>query len=273
MPSLLDLAREIRDEIVALVITSEISHPSNGTRLRTRDYPNWKMGQHIFIPSSPDAYRPPALSLLLTNKQMHAETLSLIAREKVDVSLDLTFLDMVWLWPAYRTILPRTKTSLNTLVVNVSLAISDESGRINVINSINDAFWSFITRFLLLGPVGDIASVDSDLNIYVRELRVNIDTEKHRTGNYLFSEEEVPTRAVEGFAHLTDQHKWLYGADAQTAKPWIDRFDTTMDSEDLRRPWLTVVHERVGRIVFCVGGQVRREWSRGNTGTLDTRSR
>jgi len=260
MLSFLELPRELRDEIIGLVVNARIPHRSNGTRLRTRDYPNWTEGQHIFVPSSPDAYRPPSLSLLSTSKQVRAETLSLIAREKVDVSLDLTFLDMVWLWPTYRIILPRTSTSLNTLVVNVSIVISDESSETRTRPSMNNAFWSFITRLLVLGPVGDIANVESALNIYVRELRVNFDSEKHRTGNYVFSEEEVPTRAVKGLAHLTDNHKWLYGADAETANSWIDRFEIDMESEILHRPWLTAVLERVGRIVFCVNGQVRREW-------------
>jgi hypothetical protein len=212
------------------------------------------------MPSSPDAYRPPSLSLLYTSRQLRAETLSLIAREKVDVSLDFAILDMLWLWPTYRIILPRTSKTLKKLVVHISLATSDESSHNRRMHATYEAFWSFLNRFLMVGPIGDMAYDEPDLDMHLRELRINFDSEKHRTGNYVFSQEEIPTRAVEGLAHLTDNHKWLYGADAEIAKSWIDQFvANVLDSHVHRTPWLAAVLGKIERTVFCVDGEVRCE--------------
>lgn len=105
MLSLLTLPRELCDEILSLVLSSRMVMPVNGTRFRSQD-----LGPHqvIFFPRSPGAYRPPSLPLLLTNKQLYAETILVIEREAFIIEVDVALVGMVMLWPTYRAIPPRT---------------------------------------------------------------------------------------------------------------------------------------------------------------------
>jgi hypothetical protein len=267
MASFLSLPQELRDEIIRLVVAAEVPYSPDATRIRMSDYRKWDDGQHVFMPKSADAYRPPALSLLYTSKRVRAETLKLIVREKVDVLVDLVFLDHVWLWPTYRIILPRTSTSLKLLVVDLSFAISDEfAAKANRFYPNCKCFFGFMHRFLSLGPVGDAGERDYH-DMYVGELRINVESEKHGTGNYMFRDDEIPMREVDGFAHLTDNHKWLYGTEWKQADLWCREFDDffltpaepEFDPDDPDWRGFTAVKERVGRMVLCVDGQVRGE--------------
>ncbi|KAF2677809.1 hypothetical protein K458DRAFT_156467 [Lentithecium fluviatile CBS 122367] len=259
MPSLLTLPRELRDEIIGLVVASNIPLPADRTRRRARDYRVWSMDHVVFHPSSPAAYRPSSLSLLLTSKQIYAETLSRLEQAETDLEVDVAFLDMAWLWPTYRVIPPRTERPLKRMDVNISLVQSEEEARTVRMRVTYDTFWGFAHRLLVVGPIRDAYKPKG--GICVKELRLNLDMDKNRTGNYMFSEVEIPMRTVEGHANLTENHRWLFGSEASVAETWVKQLATfTVEDIALARTWkpmAAMALRRIGRVVFCIDGKER----------------
>jgi hypothetical protein len=255
MPTLLSLPQELLDEIIGLVVTAEIPHSSSTSRIRIREHRKWAGAHHVFVPDSADSYRPSSLSLLYTSKRVRADTLRLIEREETDAVVDLAVIDRVWLWPTYRTLLPRTATILNSLVLNVSLASSDEAKPLPYPYR-NQHVWGFIRRFLSVGPVGDVRE-EKELDIRIETVRINLASEVHN-GRYLFSQEEIPMRDIQQMAHLLDCHEWLYSEDYDSIVSWVvDLQENWLNSPETieQFDWFREVCRRVRRIEICVDGR------------------
>lgn len=267
MLSLLDIPREIRDEILCLVLSFPVNTTSNFIRDRYEDYDRWPSGSYIYIPSTDVLLFPiQALSLLYTCSQLNAETVHCIAKGRPPPTVDIAIIEKHWLWPTWRIMPPRTISLLEKLTVNIYLAQTmedDDSLDWGMLGS-NRALQSFISRFLIFGAVGDRKSTEEDLSIQVREVTVDVKAPNRLSGKEIFSWDAIPFRKMHGMAHLT--YDTLSPMPLEESFAWLDQFVKYLESHpslhvrpsalsDALRPF----YERIGRLTFCINGVERHE--------------
>ncbi|KAF1949802.1 hypothetical protein CC80DRAFT_598677 [Byssothecium circinans] len=197
--------------------------------------------------------------LLLVSKQVRAETLDALVHHKLAPALDIAIIDWHWLWPTWRLNIPRTEAVLDRVDINILLAT--EEGNFNAGSLLgvhmwrtSVTFWSFISRLLNAGPANAIDSRKPNLNIRIRELRINLKLTSNRqvSPEHLVSAEDIPRRKMDGFAHLNhDQvHRTeaLYGDELFTGlRKYLEGAIQQPDGCTLAYEQLA---ERVGKIVF-----------------------
>lgn len=284
MAGLLDLPRELRDDIIHLVLSSPITVVPNTTRKVTNDFVFWHDLRRVFYLASTNAYRPNSLCLLLVNRQLHAETREYLARKKPPFILDLAIVDKSWLWPTWRWVPTGGAALLERVDVNLIPCCAEEERRLQVNweeryqlgRQLHNTICSILRRFLTLGAVGDIeeqvqarldnAEIPLDpahfRNLRINNLFFNIDTTKYKTGNEQLSYEEIPGRAIEGMAHLTNDP--LYPIDARSSEAFLAllavELKHLLNSRWPPNPMMAkILYERIGAMHFCVNGKVQKK--------------
>ncbi|KAF2641390.1 hypothetical protein P280DRAFT_469014 [Massarina eburnea CBS 473.64] len=273
MPSLPDLPREIRDEIVRLAVLEWAEQPSNTSN--TRRYRRKDVGEYPRLADFRDCvYQPensPTIPLLQVNKQFRAEAFDAIAHHRLVSRIDLAFIDWTWLWPTWRIVLPRTTPVIDRLDVNVILAVSEDDYEHRRSTQTQTwrtcaTLWGFISRLLGVGPVGSMDTGRPDQNIRIRELRIDIVTEFMDRGPWgqtqPMPEDKIPNRVMDGLAHL--DHKQLFTVDESSATQYFDQLLAHLDDHcrDMveRAPGTQTyiqILERIGRIAFTLNSKSR----------------
>lgn len=97
MPSLLTVPRELRDNILSNVVCAYRPAPTSISEISQQDRKRVRRKRHgaeaTYHLINPSHYRPNASPLLLTCKQLHAETRDILKRNPLHYELDIKFLN------------------------------------------------------------------------------------------------------------------------------------------------------------------------------------
>jgi len=280
MPTLLGLPRELRDEIILLVLLTPPSLPNNAER-KASNYPYASVyANRIHYLVSEINYRPTALGLLLTCHQLCAETQNAISRSRLVFNVDLAIVNECWLWPTWRFISTKTHPCLDRMNINLQLCCTPEDRAFQTgfserherssfrVDPIIQTLCGFLQRFLSLGAASNITTrMETGLmknnrefkrDLRIRRLHVNVCTTPPKDER--LSHEQVPGRVIDGLKHLTNDP--LYAADGIASRDllgWlIDQiYHLLVWTPDA--PASSLLFGRVGTIVYCLDGTIAQE--------------
>ncbi|KAF2869221.1 hypothetical protein BDV95DRAFT_578617 [Massariosphaeria phaeospora] len=285
MPGFFDLPRELRDQILDLTLSSPITIPLNSTRKVSNDHVYWHDLRRVFYPTWHAAHRPNALGLLLSNRQLYAETFHLLSKEPPIFVLDLAIVNESWLWLTWRFIPPNSLPLLEKVQINLIPCCTEEervlqvdwSDQYHLGQQLHNTICSVLKRFLTVGAVGDLTDAEKRRlgreyssaarepqhfrNLRVKSLVFNIDTTNYGSGNDELAFNDVPARFIEGMAHLNNHPLYPVSpwAAAQCLTWLASRMDDLLAKGPLKPFNLTkVLYERVGTITFTLDGKVER---------------
>lgn len=270
MPSLLSLPRELRDEIIELVLSSQVALPLGTTCERYHlgqmmpHYPEWLVVDiPFFFPNTEAACSPPGLGLLRTNKQLRSETIDRIENAGIPLTLDMAMLDSNWVWPAWRTLPPRISTTVQDLNINIILVRTDNTrdiGKSQVAisweyaNTVT-AVLGLVCRLLDEGSAGLLLprSRPLKLDVQVSRLKFNLTTLSED------SKEAIPLHDVAFMGHLP--HDQLYAPTKESLKTvgkiFVTRCEQIVGAD--ARPWSANIRKCVRQIVLCEDGVICEE--------------
>jgi hypothetical protein len=268
MPTLLSIPRELRDKILAEVVSAERAAPQdpdieNRTELRDVKFKGWKNGQNIMYEKE---FNKTAQSpTLLVNHQLHLETLAAIKRlpTKHSYSLDMMFVNEQWLCPTWLSV-PCLTRRVDKVYAALRSVTNGRRGR--AFRGGNGGppevvwlFYELLERFLHVGPAGQRKEGDNNKKykyFRIKTLDIDIITPDHfipETGPHGFSrlisspdlpdkntkEHEYASRLcifirmkINGLLSL-GYHTALYGK---------------------------LLYERIGNIRMLLDGEIKEEW-------------
>lgn len=262
--SLLGLPREIRDEIIINVVSSQIVHPPHPPRDR-RKVIHWVDGgnmHHIFQPMSPTSYISPSRSLFMVNRQLREEAKDAVRRCDLVNTIRIAVINDTWVWPSWSFIFPRFETIMNRLDVEVFSA--HEVSYTNPYPEYYPAEFftllAFLSSVYVMGPTNPTEPMPPDRNFMVKELCIKFNTGTHLPWPARYSEEDIPVRALQGMAHLDLSQ--LMPVDLKVAQRWFrhqsKRVDDIMHHPSSYGKWALPLLERTKKIVMSVDGKVQR---------------
>ena len=121
--SLLQIPRELRDEIIELVLyspsqpTNVLLYPSNRVRLHDTNY-SVHFCERVRYAKEPEWKIPAAQALLLVNHQIATETKEILSRCGVSYVLDVGIVQGRYLWPTWLAV-PILSNRIDELTVNL----------------------------------------------------------------------------------------------------------------------------------------------------------
>ncbi|MCJ1381184.1 hypothetical protein MMC17_004293 [Xylographa soralifera] len=273
MPSLTDIPPEVRSQIIELVLCSSRAPPSdpattsqNRIELHDLKYVSWQYGQENNM-YEPDGYITNSLSLLLTNRQLWAETQSALRclPTKHSYSLDVMFVNERELWPTWLSV-PALWTRLDNVFTTFRICGSKGQGPSELRGGnggppqIIWCFYSLMERFLTYGPVGERKPGSQDRNITINSLTLDIVSSPE---NEVTMTELAPT--------YMDWYRSRHG-----------HADNDLSSTPMRAEWLAdflhgfipgllrmgyhtapygmIMYERIGTLRLCVDGVLKQKY-------------
>jgi hypothetical protein len=207
MPSLMDIPRELRDQICIYAIHTPTAPPDLTqsfeqlveSRVQHRNPTLRAWSDIVLYPTNSQSLE--STSLLLVNHQLHSETLSNLAlvANPPTYSLDIILLDEILLLPTW-TNLPTSSTHIDT--VNVTLRISgsyDPQKQFNRKTKTKGPYarfnrykgfaggdgagpamswqiYSVLERFIKAGPRGETESADTNRHFTAKCIRIDVQT-------------------------------------------------------------------------------------------------
>lgn len=264
---LLSLPRELRDDILAVVVSFQIEHPTNTQRAQGGEGSWLDLGNQnrVFQSEAPESYISPSRSIFMVNKQLRSEAIDAVTRCQLVNTLDIAIIDgNAWFWPSWKRIFPRFSLELDRLDVNILLAhdVNYEGS-----DPYPSAFtiWGFLSRVLKIGPRNPFDTEGkTDLDIRIKELCFNLRTAKHIKRPAMYSERDIPIRAVKNMAHL--DHTQLEPFDPRETKDWlenhIEQFKhlNIYDTKAAAGTRDAALMERVKKFVICLDGEVQHTY-------------
>ncbi|KAJ5630995.1 uncharacterized protein N7484_011095 [Penicillium longicatenatum] len=121
--SLLQIPRELRDEIIELVLyfpsqrTDGLLYPSNRVRLHDTNF-SVLFPERVWYAKEPEWKIPAAHALLLVNRQIAAETKAILSRCRVSYVLDVGIVQGHYLWPTWLAV-PNLSKRIDELTINL----------------------------------------------------------------------------------------------------------------------------------------------------------
>lgn len=226
MATLLGLPRELRDQIINLVVLSPLHTDQATTRKIVPDaemhraesayvgYPLFSNRIHYLICDASKKH--PSFALLLANRQLYQETLDVLARCKLHHQLHVAIIDWTWLWPTWRHIPLVKSTRFDLLEIKVSAYDcfgSSEEDIDSMKENISRVFSTLVDQVLLVGTK----------NAGFRTLCIDLVTKPGTAPNQSLSLMDVPGRNVEGMKHLTFDP--LYACNQEVVKSFADSLE------------------------------------------------
>jgi hypothetical protein len=286
MASLMTIPRELRDMILSLALHARKQPPSTIAEIEQQDgdfttISDWS-NEAVYSSNNPADYQSSALPLLLTSKQINAETLEAVGRASVQFELDVKFLKEHFLVPTWVSIpilspkvhhLRATFQSVGTYERRIKpLSLKGRYREHDIWRTGCGgpcgyvwAFYSLLTRFLKFGPVGPTnPSTERPFTIECLELDF-LDPED----TSLLPPEAVTSLEKDRAAFLHMYHANREGQPAQMLRPeWLANSLAgsiagllSMGYHEAR--YGSILYERIGRIVFKVNGDIIREFDLG----------
>lgn len=289
---LLTVPFELRALIIEHVLFTPLSPPvtslqSDGVEYKDLRYKAWGGGgcKIYYEPQSmPSASSD--LPLLLTNRQISAETRKILGHKKVDYTLDISVKDDLTLFLTWLSV-PHLTTHISTLYANVRLFghIIDKS---TISRQLGDGgrlgfHWSFyaaLERFLRYGPVGRKGHKEEDvppgpfrntkefadrgilvdtlvLDFQSAELELAFPPEAVTYRNWLMRhmgvDRGVPSETSRTLSSYTTRPEWL----CEYLRGWISNIlHMSYHTSAYGQP----LYERIGTIRMLVDGQLHCEF-------------
>ena len=275
MPHLLTLPREVRFQILELVLCSSRTPPANPattsqnrTALHDGDYRSGDYGLRR-TKYEEGASTTNGLPLLLTNRQLGAETQAVLQRATIkrSYSLDVMFVDDSELWPTW-LLVPALWTRLDELVATFRICGTkgEDSGFRGGDGGPQQIVWCFynlMERFLTFGPVGERKAGSQDRNISVRSLTLDVVTPSD--GQVMMADSR------ENCNKWFDHRRRYHGPEdpdlsSFSIRPeWLAGFLSNHIHSLLHMGYYTakygmIMHERIGTTRLCVDGVLREEF-------------
>ncbi|MCJ1431505.1 hypothetical protein MMC27_000858 [Xylographa pallens] len=279
MPSLLDIPPELRFQIIGLVLCNSRTPPQdpatashNRIQLHDIEYASWNHGpEHTLYEMN--GCTPNSLSLLLTNRQLWAETQSALQAfsAKQSYSLDVMLVNEQELWPTWVSV-PALWTRLDSVIASFRICnTKDSQGRSQVVlgnggpSPIVWCFYSLMERFLTYGPVGQRRLGCQDRNITVKSITLDI-----------VSSPDVKAAMTEWGPNYSDWYlnpitnvegaDWALSIIMQTE--WFVEYLHEFITPLLRMSYHTaryamILYERIGTIRLCADGELMKEYDLG----------
>jgi hypothetical protein len=287
MAGLLDLPSELLLNIIDLVLSSPIVQPKNGTRYRSTNTFHRNM---YCIPSLDHFQGPRPMNLLLVNRRMYIETREYLSKAPRNFELDIAVVNDHWLWPT-RRIVPTRKLNgtIERLDINIIPCCTEGQRSLQTEwddreNLVTEALLAPLIRFLLYPQMGvqnvkhishvfqglgiwvgppsnahstDQSDYDGDLPVSrIDTVAILISTLRYGNGNQTLSPAVVPSRKVEGLAHLNFEQ--LYPVDHAKSEHYLRGLSNYIDEWTHARG-TERVGKRVGKIQFYLNGEIWKE--------------
>ncbi|KAF2501484.1 hypothetical protein BU16DRAFT_522460 [Lophium mytilinum] len=282
MSRLLLLPRELRDDIIKLVINSYSPPPRNPhdpfgqAKLKrhldcTYHKAPWSGSCILYDPRSHD-YLPNCSALLQTNWKLHHETMERLNKLRPNFALDIMVVDNTQLWPKWTSI-PMVSSHVETVTAHIR-TFRTEAGWQGFLGgpgeppSMTWAFYDILKRFLNIGPVGPGYSVNEigrgttiqTLQIDVvcpKDLPEGTEVAPEQSGAQIYFPGHIPF--VEGFLY-DEKKKYLMHPKSLARFLWcwleallhMDRYSAIHGA---------ILFERVGTIRLMVDGELFKEWN------------
>lgn len=182
------------------------------------------------------------------------------------LELDVAVVNNHWIWPFWRYVPGREMGYLlESMEINlIYCCTEDEHASYDVALAkwtYEEEFIKLISYFLRCGPSSswfDSTTIPRGRSDFrVKTLAIDIDTASITNGRKMFSNNEVPSRRIDGLGHLTFDP--LYSVDVTTCLKHVDWLACLMMKMIHRHNDGLLIRERVDRIVFSVDGRTRRE--------------
>lgn len=164
MSPLLDLPRELRDEIIDYVVSARRCEPpwedssgkdSNGSQRVQFEDTHWKdYGNVIYFEGSEPAFRPTYYGLLLACQQLRAETRQRARVIRVPHILDLLLIDDRKIWATWLSMPERTPRFIRELRVNMRFQCNVCAPTTTFLNLYGTHIRNLIYRIFAVGCAG-----------------------------------------------------------------------------------------------------------------------
>lgn len=288
MANLLTLPRELRDDILTLVLYSPCPTPKTPADVESQDrFTLSKIGRAIYYLKDASNNRPTAPALLLTSKQTHTETKEILDRFGNTLELDVKFVRESYIAPTWISIpmLPKNVDRVRATFQSTGLykhryQLQEEPYRMHRnIWSGGDGrppnfawmFYDLLNNFFTFGPTTPDESKRQTprvLSLGCLELDF-IDPED--TG--LLQPVAVTYKERSGARNLYQRVGWR-DPDQQTVRmlrpEWIAdklarEFQSLLYMSYHTSKYGGILYERIGNIVFKVNGTTTKEFQLGET--------
>ena len=197
MLSLMDLPRELRDEICTDVLLTPSTPPDinqsfdslieSRVKYKKPKLRAWNL-EVLYDPKDTTTAIP---SLVLVNKQLHDEAMSILNQFSLrpTYEMDLIMADEVILLPTWKLLPHRCTTAVDTVNVNLRIAglydqnkgytphvwrgfmIGDGAGP-----AMGWQLYAVLERFIRAGPGGETEDTDTHLHITAKTIHINVET-------------------------------------------------------------------------------------------------
>jgi len=269
MPALLTIPLEVRDRILAEVVSAEriASHdPDIENRVQLRDvkFKGWKAGKNIMYEK--ENSRITQIPTLLVNHQLHLETLAAIKRlpTKHSYVLDMMFVDERWLCPTWLSVpclsmrVDKVYAALRT--VNKGRRGRAFSGGDGSPPEIVWLFYELLERFLHVGPVGQRKEGNEEKKykyFTIKTLDIDVITPDQSTP-YLETGYGLPRLISPRDLPRKDTKADEYACGLCSLMR--NRIYSLLYMGYHTAEYGTLLYERIGKIRILLDGEVEQEW-------------
>lgn len=272
--SLLTLPHELLSEIIDLVVSSTRAPPTNpedlasSERFEDTQCVGWFGDNLVERDPNPASYRPTCQGLLLTNRQLHIETLASIERTCAGVSyaLDVMLDNEQKLLPTW-TFVPKFSRHVNTVTATMRIFGSSDKrksmfrGGCGGPPLISWSFYNVLERFLRVGPVGKlgVASSKVDRGVTIESLEIDVLTPPNQSTDSPLCVEDS----------INDSQDGTIGKSTVKRPEHLLQFLSFMIGVLCHMDYYTaeygkILFERVGQIKLKIDGVVKEEFDLAN---------
>lgn len=289
MPSLLDLPRELRDEILGLVLFTPpripldfscYDHQRRKLTVPSHDQQGLIRFYHLVkvLPNNIqyNAFFTTRASLLLLNHQLNAETLSLLRRKRpsaIQYVLDIAVVNDLELWPTWISV-PLLGREIDEVYVSIRTITTQKLGWKGKTNKwlggdgvppLSWAFASMLELFLLYGPLMDAEhhSTQRELNdrkITIRRLVLDVQSPSPTETSVIepYDPEQIIPISIHHLRnlrqHATDINYIMHPG--RLLKQLTGSINLGLHYSGESR----LLYERMGTIEIMLDGDVRNKW-------------
>ena len=286
MANLMTIPRELRDTILSLALRARWQPPNTIAEIEQQDRDftdadDW-WDKAVYSSTNPDDYRSSALPLLLTSKQIKAETLEAVSRAPIQYELDVKFLKEHYLVPTWVSIPVLSPKVHHLRATFQSVGVYERKvGALNLKEryALYDiwrsgcggptrylwTFYSMLTQFLKFGPTGP-ADPDTERNVTIDSLELDFLDPEDVT---LLPPAAETSDEKYQVARLHEYRELGEPPSAQMLRPeWLaenlaNEINGLLSMGYHHSSYGGILYKWIGRIIFKVNGDIIREFDLG----------
>jgi hypothetical protein len=290
MVGLLDLPSELLFNIIDFVLSPTVL-PKDGTRHRVgvKTQPR----DVYCVPSLDYLNKWGAISLLLVNRKMYAETREYLSKASRSFHVDIAVVSDHWFWPTQRVVPARKLDGvIERLDIKIIPCCTAEERHLQTNwdhNGVYPVDFSTYRRLLVVELIAPLirflhgenvknhrsevfrgletwvdpllgAKLHDGRNLPIRRIdtvTISIDTSRYGNGNDILSLTEVPFRKIVGLAHLDFEQ--LYPVDLAKSETYLRELSSCIDEWPSWNYGTEGVVKKIGKIQFYLNGKMSKE--------------